>query len=72
MKPCPLGLLDLASETWSLSRHLMKYTITPISIVLRIQFIIQDGRGRWGGWGGGVKILMRMGGNENLHTSNGP
>ena len=74
MKPCPLGLLDLASETWSLSRHLIKYTITAISIVLRIQFIIQNGRGRWGGRGvgGGVKMLMRMGGNENLHTSNGP
>ena len=73
MKPCPLGLLDLESETWSLSRHLIKYTITPISIVLRIQFIIQDGRGRWGGsgGGGGVKILMRLGGNENLQTSNG-
>ena len=53
MKPCPLGLLDLASETWSLSRHLIKYTITPISIVLRIQFIIQNGRGRWGGRGVG-------------------
>ena len=35
----------------------MKYTITPISIVLRIEFIIQDGRGRWGGRGAGVKDI---------------
>ena len=28
--------------------------------------------GREGGGGGGGKMLMRMGGNENLHTSNGP
>ena len=57
--------MDFASE---------KYTI--ISIVPRIELIIQDSRDRWGGGGGGgvgvVKGSDEDGGNENLHTCNGP